>query len=155
MNNAVKEWITWRTLTGLILWVCILALVLVLPPITLAADSYLPPHGSLETWDQVAYVLNKLASAYLGAAEFNGGECIGETRPMPFCSTDALLRGPQRCATYFTVYLCLRQFLWAIANAGLVSCDRPLNLPWPLFGTPDGLIDCAGLQADVGVFTGR
>ena len=136
------------------LWVCLFALVLVLTPIALAADPYLPPDGSLETWDQSAYVLNKLAEAYLGASEFNGGECA-EERSVQFCSIESLGHDRKRCANYYDIYLCLRQFLWAIANVRLVSCDRPLNLPWPMFGTPNGLIDCAGLQADFRAFTGR
>lgn len=116
----------------------------------LANDPYLPPNGSLQTWDQAAYVVSKLADAYLGAAEFNGGECVGEVRAATFCSIDRLA-SQRTCPTYFTIYLCLRQLLWAMANVGLVTCDGPLNLSWPLTRH----LDCGQLQADFGAFTGR
>ena len=114
----------------------------------LVSDPYLPPGGSLTDWDQAAYVIGKLADAYLGAAEANGGVCAGEIRAMPFCSIPRLATG---CSGYHSVYLCLRQFLWVLGKTGLVSCDATIQVS-PFSATGTKVLDCGGLQAQFGGF---
>ena len=125
-----------------------LLLLAVCPDSAIAAAPYLPPGGTIETWEQVVHQVAKLAEAYLGAAMGPEEKCGAEANPFPFCAVPRPVAGA--ICTYWTVYACMRQWIWTVVNVGLVSCDFMATV---LNGRL--ALDCETLQHEWKPFTGR
>lgn len=117
------------------------------PPQASAAAPYLPPGGTIETWEQEVHQIAKLAEAYYNASQGEYERCGAEAIPFPSC---AVPRPDGAICTYWTTYACMRQWIWEIVNAGLVSCDFMTTV---LGGRL--VLDCPTLQHEWGTFTGR